>query len=576
MSVAQVVEKSCNLINRLAERKGGILTVFADPTIPAMVLGDASRLRQILINLLNNAIKFSSGPERPGRVSVRAVLVDRQPDRAVVEFRVTDNGIGMDEATLARVFTSFTQADASTTRQYGGTGLGLVICKQLASLMGGDIVVETKVNMGSTFTVRMPFELAPELADTAQSDSEIKGLTCLVIGGHTGLADDLATYLEADAASVARVADLAAACDWTRDCPHGLAVWVIDGGEELPALGELQSALRTRADLDLRVVLVVIGRGQRRNPRAEADGVILIDGNALNRHTLAKAVAIAAGRASPEPEAPSDHHRAARAPTPSRDEALRQRRLILVAEDNEINQKVIRQQLDLLGYAADVATTGREALNRCQSGNYALLLTDLHMPEMDGYDLTLRIRVAEGGRARMPIIALTANALQGESEHCLAVGMDDYLSKPAPLAALAAVLEKWLPAINPTTTLADSSAPVDVSTLEALIGTDPQVIKEMLQQFRVSAARLSADLAEACAAQRAADAAAIAHKLKSSARSVGALKLGDLCSNIEIAGHAGDLNALAALLADFETEVSTVEEWLSNLHLRDPEAEQYA
>jgi PAS domain S-box-containing protein len=577
MSVAQVVEKSCNLINRLAERKRGILTVFADPMIPAMVLGDASRLRQILINLLNNAIKFSSGPEHPGRVSVRAVLVDRQPDRAVVEFRVTDNGIGMDEATLARVFTSFTQADASTTRQYGGTGLGLVICKQLASLMGGDIVVETKVNMGSTFTVRVPFDLAPELAGAAQSVSEIEGLSCLVIGGHTGLVDDLATYLEADAASVARVPDLAAAREWTRECPPGLAVWVVDGGEELPALGELQSALRTRADLDLRVVLVVIGRGRRRNPRAEADGVIMIDGNALNRHTLAKAVAIAAGRASAEQDVPSDHHRTTRAPTPSRDEALRQHRLILVAEDNEINQKVIRQQLDLLGYAADVATTGREAFKRWQSGNYALLLTDLHMPEMDGYDLTLQIRVAEAGRSRMPIVALTANALRGESERCLAVGMDDYLSKPTPLAALADALEKWLPVESATTTLQPTaSAPVDVSALEALIGTDPQVIKEVLQDFRVSAARLSADLAAACAARRAAQAAAIAHKLKSSARSVGALKLGELCAAIEIAGHAGDFTAVATLLPDFDTEIRTVDEWLSNLHVRDPKAGQCA
>jgi two-component system sensor histidine kinase/response regulator len=227
--------------------------------------------------------------------------------------------------------------------------------------------------------------------------------------------------------------DLAAAREWTRECLPGLAVWVVDGGEELPALGELLSALRIRADLDLRVVLVVIGRGGLRNPSAEADGVMMIDGNALNRHTLAKAVAIAAGRASAEPEAPSGHHRTTRAPAPSRDEALRQHRLILVAEDNEINQKVIRQQLDLLGYAADVATTGREALRRWQSGNYALLLTDLHMPEMDGYDLTLQIRVAEAGRARMPIVALTANALRGESERCLAVGMDDYLSKPTPL-----------------------------------------------------------------------------------------------------------------------------------------------
>ncbi|MDP9008968.1 MAG: ATP-binding protein [Pseudomonadota bacterium] len=577
MSVAQVVEKSCNLVNRLAERKGGVLTVFADPMIPATVLGDASRLRQILINLINNAIKFSSGREHPGRVSVRAVLVGRQTDNAVVEFRVTDNGIGMNEETLARMFTLFTQADTSTTRRYGGTGLGLVICKQLASLMGGNIVVETKVNVGSTFTVRVPFDLTSEQADTAQSPSEIKGLTCLVIGGHAGLADDLAIYLEADAASVARVTDLAAAREWNRACPRGPAVWVVDAGEDLSALDELRSALRARADPDMQVVLVVIGRGQRRDPRAEADGVILVDGNSLNRHTLAKAVAIAAGRASAEPEVPSDHHRTTRVLTPSRDEALQQHRLILVAEDNEINQKVIRQQLDLLGYAADVATTGREAFKRFQSGNYALLLTDLHMPEMDGYDLTLKIRGAEGGRKRMPIIALTANALRGESERCLAVGMDDYLSKPAPLAALAAVLAKWLPAAHSTETLRVlSSAPVQVSVLEALVGTDPQLIREFLQAFGVSAGQLAVELAEACGTQRAQDAAAIAHKLKSSSRSVGALELAELCAAIEVAGTAGDLTKLTELAANFEREMAAVDGYLRLLQARADAVEKCA
>jgi signal transduction histidine kinase/DNA-binding response OmpR family regulator len=577
MSVAQVVEKSCNLVNRLAERKGGALTVFADPAIPAMVLGDASRLRQVLINLINNAIKFSSGREHPGRVSVRAVLVHRQADNAVVEFRVTDNGIGMDKGTLARVFTSFTQADASTTRKYGGTGLGLVICKQLASLMGGEIAVETKVNAGSTFTVRVPFHLAPELADAEQSPSEIKGLTCLVVGGHAGLADDLAAYLEADAASVSRVPDLAAAREWNLECPLGPAVWVVDASEDLPALAELKSALPARADLAPRVVLVVIGRGQRRNPRAEGDGVITIDGNALNRHALAKAVAIAAGRASAEPEAPSGNHRTTRALAPSRDEALRQRRLILVAEDNEINQKVIYQQLDLLGYAADVASTGREAFKRFQSGNYALLLTDLHMPEMDGYDLTLQIRVAEGGRARMPIIALTANALRGESERCLAVGMDDYLSKPAPLAVLAVALEKWLPAANPAKALQDlSSAPVQVSVLEALVGTDPQLIREFLQAFAVSAGRSATELVEACGKQQSKDAAEIAHKLKSSARSVGALRLGELCAAIEVAGTAGDLRLLTELGPDFEREMAVVDGYLRSLQVRDDSAKRCA
>jgi two-component system, sensor histidine kinase and response regulator len=573
MSVADVVEKSCNLVNLLAERKGEILTVFADPTIPAMMIGDASRLRQILINLLSNAIKFSGGREVTGRVSLRAVLISRQAERALVEFRVIDNGIGMDEAALGKIFTSFTQADVSTTRKFGGTGLGLAICKQLATLMGGDITVETQVNMGSTFIVRLPFDLVPE-PHSAEAISEITGLACLVIGKHADMAD-VATYLEADAAVVAQVPDLAAAREWTRARPPGRAVWIVEAGEDLPVLDELQSALQTRADVDLRVVLVVIGRGRRRGPRAEADGIILIDGNSLNRHVLAKAVAIAAGRASAEPEAPAGQHAASRAQVPTRDEARRQHRLILVAEDNEINQKVIREQLGLLGYAADIAKTGREALKRSQNGEYALLLTDLHMPEMDGYDLTLQIRLAEAGRGHMPIIALTANALKGERERCLAIGMDDYLSKPAPLPALAAALEKWLPAASPSKMWQCSSSvpgrlssvPVQVSALEALVGTDPDLIQEFLQEFAVGAARLAAELTHSCKAGQSRAAAEVAHKLKSSSRSVGALQLSELAAAMEAAGNAGDPALLTELLPAFEREMASVDEYLRSLRV---------
>jgi two-component system, sensor histidine kinase and response regulator len=583
MSVADVVEKSCNLVDRLAERKREILTVYADPTIPTTVIGDASRLRQILINLLSNAIKFSGGREVAGRVSLRAELMSRQAERAVVEFRVTDNGIGMDDSALGRIFTSFSQADVSTTRKFGGTGLGLAICKQLATLMGGDISVETQVNMGSTFIVRLPFDLAPEPVEAAGGISPIKGLTCLVIGDHAGMAHDLASYLEADAALVARVPDLAAAGEWTRERPPGLAVWIVEAGEDIPVLGKLQSALQIRADLDLRVVLVVIGRGRRRNPRAEADGIILIDGNALNRRVLSKTVAIAAGRASAEPEAPTGRQPASRVRVPTRDEALRQHRLILVAEDNEINQKVIREQLALLGYAADIANTGREALERSKSGQYALLLTDLHMPEMDGYDLTFQIRLAEAGRVRMPIIALTANALKGEAERCLAVGMDDYLSKPAPLGALAAALEKWMPApvvamaSQPSSTGASqvpSSAPVQVSALEALVGTNPQLIQEFLDEFAVNAAGLAVQLSDACKDLQSHAAAGIAHKLKSASRSVGALRLGEICASMETAGNAGDLAVLREHLPGFQAEIALVEDYLRSLRAaRDEPAE---
>jgi len=166
--------------------------------------------------------------------------------------------------------------------------------------------------------------------------------------------------------------------------------------------------------------------------------------------------------------------------------------------------------------------------------------------------------------------------LRGESERCLAVGMDDYLSKPAPLATLAAVLARWLPAADPKTLPDQSSVPVQVSVLEALVGTDPQLIREFLQAFAVSAGQLAVELAEACGQQRSQNAAAIAHKLKSSSRSVGALRLAELCAAIEFAGNAGDLTTLTELLPDFATELAAVDGYLRSLQARDTSAEKCA
>jgi CheY-like chemotaxis protein len=176
---------------------------------------------------------------------------------------------------------------------------------------------------------------------------------------------------------------------------------------------------------------------------------ITLDGDFMHRDAFLRAVAMAAGRLHEEAEAEQPQKVATVVP-PSREKALEEGRLILVAEDNEINQKVIRQQLALLGYAADIARDGREALKRWESGNYALLLTDLHMPEMDGYQLTAAIRLAEQGKGkvRAPIVAITANALKGEAEHCRAVGMDDYISKPVELNYLVGMLEKWAQVIK--------------------------------------------------------------------------------------------------------------------------------
>ena len=571
MPVAAVVEKVCGLLDRLAVRKGVELTLFTDPEIPAEVLGDSLRLSQVLINLANNAIKFSSGQQRPGKVSLRALLAEPGPDRVTVELQVTDNGIGMDEKTLSGLFSPFAQGDVSTTRRFGGTGLGLAISRNLAELMGGAIAVRSAPGNGSTFTLRLSFVPLAASPDAA-AVSEVAGLSCLVVGGPASLAGDLAAYLSHDRALVEQVADLASASKMATTCPPGLWIWIIDAvGDELPSLDSLRAAAGTggkKGGLDTR--FVVIGRGSRRYPHLRDADHVTVDGNPLNRRTLLRAVAIAAGRAREE-ETPQSGRKEAEFSLLSRDEALRQGRLILVAEDNETNQQVILRQIALLGYAADVADDGLQALRSWRSGDYALLLTDLHMPEMDGYQLTAAIRTEENDSRRVPIIALTANALRSEAEHCRAAGMDEYLSKPVQLADLKASLEKWLPAVqsspdspnSPATQAA--SGPVDVRVLEGLVGNDPEIVDELLRDFRASTARIAADLRAACLAGQVTVAGAAAHKLMSSARSVGALTLGELCAEIEQVGKAGLLAALTALLPRFETEMAAVDDYLGSL-----------
>ncbi|MDD2915228.1 MAG: PAS domain S-box protein [Gallionella sp.] len=611
MSVADVVEGACETMDHMAEKKGVELTLFTDPSIPSQVMGDPGRLRQILLNLNSNAIKFSSGQQRQGKVSVRTLLIESTPEQILLEFRVTDNGIGMDKEAQVRLFTPFSQADSTTTRNYGGTGLGLAISRRLVNIKGGEITVQSEPGKGSIFTVRLPFKLPMDvgrvltrhddgvgLKPDLQNPVQVTDLPCLVVGGVGGLADDLAAYLKHAGALVERVEDLSSVKRWVAQHPPGLCIVLIDTAAENPPLDELRAAARAHPEHKIR--FVVIRRGQRRESRLEDADLVLVDGNVLTRRALLKAVAVAAGWAKPTElkDLPNDV-KATLAPLP-REEAQRQGTLILVAEDNEINQKVILQQLRLLGRTADIASDGREALERWQSGDYGLLFTDLHMPEMDGYELTTAIRIAEKSAAnkiskpRIPIIAITANALKGEADHCRAIGMDDYLSKPVQLVNLKAMLEKWMPAVaydpipgdtastgvlpyaptilahvgayGNTPSVAEkpspSSAPVDVNVLKALIGNDEAMIREFLHDFRISAAKIAAELRAACAAGQAAAAGALAHKLKSSSRSVGALALGELSAAMEQSGKAADTTELAALLPKFEQELADIDVFL--------------
>jgi CheY-like chemotaxis protein/HPt (histidine-containing phosphotransfer) domain-containing protein len=592
MPLASIIENACGMLAHLALSKKVELTLFIDPAIPENVVGDPLRLRQVLVNIINNAIKFSSKQEKQGKVSVRVLLTESNPDQIVVTFQITDNGIGMDKETQEKLFRSFSQGDPSTTRRFGGTGLGLAISHHLAELMDAEITVQSEPQHGSTFIIQMPFKPLPESAAVNHKIEDLDGMNCLILGDNDSLSNDLAVYLRSAGAEVKQISDFAAIDQVIRNLSPGLWLVVIDAGQEVFSIEALRVAFNARGEAIKKQTdqagteaaqpfieprFVVIKRGRRRQARIEDIDIITIDGDVMYRQSLLRAMAIAAGKveASTESVPPAGNFKSQPASV-SREDALRQGRLILVAEDNDINQKVIRQQLTLLGYAADIANDGREALKRKQNCEYGLLLTDLHMPEMDGFELTRAIRTAESGGKHMPIVALTANALKGEREHCLDAGMDDYLSKPVQLEDLRRILEKYLPggeaaaAAEPVRVMLASATeavavPVNVHVLEELVGDDAEMIREMLLDFRASAEKIAVELHTAYQTGQLTTAGALAHKLKSSARSVGALALGELCAAMEQAGKKSDAAELAVLLPQFDVQLIAVKAYLDTL-----------
>lgn len=254
---------------------------------------------------------------------------------------------------------------------------------------------------------------------------------------------------------------------------------------------------------------------------------------------------------------------------------LPREQLILVAEDNAFNQMVILRQLEICGFRADIVANGRLAFECWESGNYALLLCDLHMPEMDGYELAKAIRASEQEQdlRHLPIVAWTASDITGEADRWRTVGMDDYLTKPTQLTVLKAKLARWLP--DPAALATESSAeftaqslPVDINVLKTLIGDDEAIIRRFVQVFPIDAAKTAVEMRSAYAVGQMATISELAHGLKSSALMVGALELGELCAEMEVAGMAGDKTTLSALLCGFERELARVEDYLEGYYER--------
>ncbi len=567
MDVTAVVESVCDGLRGLSESRGVALRMYTDPGLPSDMLGDAGRLRQVLMNLVGNAIKFSSGQARQGAVSVRALRVAANAGGDTLELVVTDNGVGMDAGTLARLFSPFTQADGSTTRRFGGTGLGLSISQRLAQMMGGAITVSSQMDQGAAFTLRLPMALpaAGALGIETPLALSLRGLPCLVLGG-SGQAADLAAYLVHAGCQMLRVSKLAQALVWLRESEPGpCIVVVVDVLEGIdPVLAACRAVQVERPAMALG--FVVIEAGRRKRPRRQMPDLVGLDGEGLHRAAFLRSVACAARlRAAEEPDdgpAVVDT-RAVADQRPGADP------LILVAEDNEINQKVLARQLELLGYRAEMVTNGAQALEHWRLGGHALLLTDLHMPVMDGYALATQLRAEERGGPRLPIIALTANALRDEELRCRQAGMDAYLTKPVRLAQLKAAIDVWLRPAQPASNLAASaipasiSLPVDLRVLAELIGEDPQVMQEVLQAFEANAARSAMEFASAHAGAAMATMADIAHKLKSAARAIGAARLGQICADIEVAATSAACGTvLIPLKSAFETELRAVLQFL--------------
>ena len=545
------IESLCRSLAGLAASKNVLLSVFVDPRLPPALWSDPTRLGQMLNNLVGNAIKFSGGRDVKGRVAVRAQLTPSDPPRLCLS--VSDNGIGMSEQTIAGLFTSFMQAESSTTRRFGGTGLGLAITRRLVELMQGTITVDSTLGGGSTLRVELPIEPVP--GHPRAEFEDLSGLDCIVVASPELDGADLCTYLQHAGATVQLAEDDDDAC--RRAEPATRAVIVRD------AAGAAVDAGATEV-LGRRTPQVLLRRDQRGHVWAEGDRVT-VDADALRRGELVAAVAMAAGRLvrdrrqreAAAPELAAILPRATRVA-----DARAQQRLVLVAEDDAVNQKVIVGQLSLLGYAAEVANDGSQALRLWRAGGHALLLSDLHMPVMDGQALARSIRAAEQQQAaptRLPILALTANALRGEASHAHAAGMDEYLTKPIQLHVLKAALEKWMPAIEcPAPAPAPAHEPVELSVLRSLVGDDAQTIAELLCDYRDSLVELGSVIRDGGVAGDLAVIAGAAHRLKSSSRAIGAMALGELCAALEQAGRAGRSDDVGRAIAGFDDEKARV------------------
>ncbi|MBI5773106.1 MAG: PAS domain S-box protein [Verrucomicrobia bacterium] len=560
-----LVEGTVEVLAHRAQIKGIELMSGIAPGIPAMLRGDPGRLRQILLNLGGNAVKFT---ER-GEVSVRVTQANATASGVLLRVEVEDTGLGIPAEMQGMIFNAFTQADSSTARRFGGTGLGLSICKKLANLMGGEIGVTSEPGRGSTFWFTVPLERTS--AREASAPAELNGGRILIAAGSERLRVLLRTELVAAGLECAEAASRADVKKLLREGaaagnPFDLAVLdlTLSDADGLTLAREL-SATGAGARLILLSSLT-----RRAEPDAlRAAGVSACLFKPVRRARLLECLkSVLAGDTTFLMPAAGDSGAGAG--------AARQPLRILLAEDNSVNQKVALLQLRKLGHAADTAINGTEVLQALEQHDYDVILMDCHMPIMDGYETARQIRQREktaGANAKPPvhIIAMTANALEGDREQCLAAGMNDYVGKPVQLQQLDAALQGCAARVvavpveaQKTSALPEGIDPAVVAGLRELREEgQPDPVAELVDLFLEDAPERLEQLESALAARSAPNLAAAAHTLKGSANNLGLRKLAVLCGKLEAQSKAGSLAGAEALVEQARAEFSAAARWLA-------------
>ncbi len=545
-----VLEEVGNLLGPRAYEKGLEFACVIPPDSPCEFRGDPARVRQMVLNLLGNAIKFTE----QGEVVIETTVVSDTATKATVRVAVRDTGIGIPPERHAAIFESFTQADGSTTRKYGGTGLGLTISRQLTTLMGGRLGLDSAPGRGSTFWIELPFEKATAAPTRRPEHRSLAGRHVLVV-------DDHATNRRALRGQL---------LGWGMR-----SVEVASGAEGLAAL-EAAAATDPFEVVLLDMQMPEMDGEQtaaaiRRNPRLAKLPLVLLSSDGARSVEDLERKGFAAGLVKPARStrlfktlaevlgAPTPHEadRAAE-PTLLGSEGVAGLR-VLVAEDNPVNQKLAQRLLERWGCHVTIAPNGQEAVDAWETARYDVIFMDVQMPVMDGYEATAEIRRRESERGRRtPIIAMTAHAMEGDDQRCRAAGMDDYIPKPVKPDQLHRLLVRWS-SDGVATAVPSADAVFDAEVLDEFCGADPDFRQQILRDFLDLAPLLLGRIEQSLSTRDPSELASASRSLHGSARSLGAAALGEACHQIETLAHEQALDAARDSLARAREEFARLE-----------------